>query len=143
MRYLVAALLSLAACKSIQTTINQTGSGHTATTATAQEPEAVVAGPGATVVDAEKPTAPVQLGQGNQATDNTKAGSRGGAAATAPAAVATTTTTKENWLRPLLPWAAGVVVLALLYSLLPLGLNGSGWLLVLLRRGRSREPETG
>lgn len=53
------------------------------------------------------------------------------------------TTTEESWLRPLLPYAVGVLGLALLYSLLPLGLAGSGWLWVLLRKGRSPEPETG
>lgn len=123
------------------TVIIQTGTGHTAATAT--KPGTMATGTEATAVDASKAKAPVQTGAGNTATDNTKAGSRGGASATAPNAVATATTEKENWLSAVLPWAAGVGAVGLLYLLVPLGTPGAGWLLLLFRRGRSREPESG
>lgn len=48
-------------------------------------------GNGSVATTITKPTAPVATGAGS-ATDNTKAGQRGGAAATAPGAVATATT---------------------------------------------------
>ncbi|MBX0290946.1 hypothetical protein K3G63_10880 [Hymenobacter sp. HSC-4F20] len=106
------------------TIIYQVGEGNTATQAAVKKAEA-----------------PVQVGQAHQATDNTKAGQKGGAAATAPGAQATATTTKESWLRAVLPYIGGTV---LLYSLLPfLPVPGAGWLWLLLRRGRRREPETG
>ncbi|RPD44838.1 hypothetical protein DNI29_19205 [Hymenobacter sediminis] len=86
----------LLSCKSIQTTINQTGTGNTATTATAEKPDAMATGADATAVEAEKPKAPVQVGTGNQnqVTDNTKAGQKGGAAATAEGAQASVSTEK-------------------------------------------------
>jgi hypothetical protein len=100
-------------------------------------------GNAATSIDAKKAEAPIQTGKGNTATDNTKAGQKGGAAATAPNATATATTEKESWVSAVLPYALGLGGLGLLYSLLPLGLAESGWLWVLLQKGRSREPETG
>ncbi|RPD45842.1 hypothetical protein DNI29_16975 [Hymenobacter sediminis] len=79
----------------------------------------------------------MQVVTGNQqhTSVNTKDGQKGGTSATAPHAQAAATTEKESWLRAVLPYAAGVVALGLLYSLIPLGLSGSGWLLALLRRG--------
>lgn len=64
-----------------------------------------VAGTGGQLTNIEKPSAPVNTGTGGTATDNTKAGQRGGAAATAPNATATATTQKSGW-----PWWLWVVL---------------------------------
>ncbi|MBG8553074.1 hypothetical protein [Hymenobacter guriensis] len=66
----------------------QLGNGNIAAAAT--KPGTMATGTDATAVEAKKAQAPVQAGTGNnqQATDNTKAGQRGGAAATAPGASA-------------------------------------------------------
>lgn len=50
------------------------------------------------------------------------------------------TTTEESWVRAVLPYAAGLAGLGLIYSLLPMPVNGAGWLLFLLKRKRKREP---
>ncbi|TGE22838.1 hypothetical protein [Hymenobacter metallicola] len=122
------------------TIIYQVGEGNTA--ASANKPGTMATGAGATATDAQKTEGPVQVGQNNQATDNTKAGQRGGAAATGEGSSATATTTKASWLSAVLPWVVGILVI---YSVLPfLPIPGAGWLLLLaIRRGRSREPETG
>lgn len=90
------------------------------------------AGPAATATTVSKPDAPVSTDEGN-ATDNTKAGQRGGAAATAPDAIATATTIKPPtpWLKYGL-WAAGALGV---YWLL-LG-GGGALLLALVRRNKS------
>jgi hypothetical protein len=62
------------------TLIIQTGTGHTAATAT--KPGTMATGTEATTVDAARVKAPMQTGAGNTATDNTKAGQRQGSAAT-------------------------------------------------------------
>ncbi|MCA8830274.1 hypothetical protein [Hymenobacter pini] len=119
MRYiLLLGVLSLAACKTIETTINQTGTGHMATTTAAQEPGPVATGAGATAVEAKKPEAPVQAGAGNQqqATDNTKAGQRNGSAASGAGSSASNESEKGGT-----PWWA--------YALLICGGVVGGWLL--------------
>jgi hypothetical protein len=79
------------------TIINQYGTGNSAMVPTKTE-------------------APVQQGQNNKATDNTKAGSEGGAAATGKGSTATATTKEDST-----PW--------LLYMLLVKGGAAGGWLL--------------
>ncbi|RFP63479.1 hypothetical protein D0N36_19255 [Hymenobacter lapidiphilus] len=88
------------------TIIYQVGTGNTAAQAT--KPGTMATGTEATAVDAGKAKAPVQTGTGNDATDNTKAGQRGGAAATAPNSSATNSTKKGGT-----PWWVFALVLGL------------------------------
>jgi hypothetical protein len=71
-------------------TVITTRVGKKATAATAEGVKATTVG---------KVKAPTAIGDSATATDNTKAGQRGGAAATAPGAIATATTEKTGW-----PW---------------------------------------
>jgi len=68
------------------------------TNTTAAKKSTVAAGDGASATTVAKASAPVATSSGD-ATDNTKAGQRGGAAATAPNATATATTEKAGF-----PW---------------------------------------
>ncbi|UOQ53034.1 hypothetical protein [Hymenobacter cellulosivorans] len=89
-------------------TINiQLGNGNTAATAT--KPGTMATGSGASATDATKAEAPVQVGQQNQATDNTKAGQRGGAAATGEGSTVTAPASSTWW-----KWLLGGVVLGYL-----------------------------
>ncbi|RPD46793.1 hypothetical protein DNI29_11550 [Hymenobacter sediminis] len=115
------------------TIIYQVGPGNTAASAT--KPGTMATGTEATATNAKKADA-VVVGDGSQAAKSSKGPAVAGEGNQIPI-------TKESWLRAALPYAAGGLGLVLLYSLLPLGLTGSGWLLAVLRRGRSREPETG
>lgn len=103
---------------------------------------AAVNAPAATqVVASYKPEAAVVLAT-DSAQVTTAQSKKGPAVAAGRDAEVPITTAAESWVRPLLPYAAGLAGLGLLYSLVPLPLAGAGWLLV-LRRGRKREPETG
>jgi hypothetical protein len=104
---------------------------------------AAVNAPAATqVVASYKPEAAVVLAT-DSAQVTTAQSKKGPAVAAGRDAEVPITTTAESWVRPLLPYAAGLAGLGLLYSLVPLPLAGAGWLWALLRRGRKREPETG
>jgi hypothetical protein len=80
-------------------TVTTTTVGKKATAATAE---------GAVATTVGKVKAPTAIGDSATATDNTKAGQRGGAAATAPGAIATATTEKTGW--PWWVWPAAAVV---------------------------------
>ncbi|SNC67372.1 hypothetical protein SAMN06265337_1928 [Hymenobacter gelipurpurascens] len=98
-------------------------------------------GTGNTAAVPTKNEAPVQLGEANKSTDNREAGADGGAADMGKGSSASAATSAESWLRPVLPYALALLAA---YSLLTIGgVPGSGWLWGLLRKGRSREPETG
>jgi hypothetical protein len=112
------------------TIINQYGTGNTAASAT--KPGTMATGTEATATNAKKADA-VVVGDGSQSATSAKGPAVAGTGNQVPV-----TTTEESWLRPLLPYAAGVAGLGLLYSLLPfLPIAGSGWLLVLLKRRKA------
>jgi hypothetical protein len=78
-------------------TVTNTSVGKKATAATAE---------GATVTKIDKVKAPTAIGDSATATDNSKAGQRGGAAAIGAGSTATATTQKGSW-----PWWAWLLAL--------------------------------
>ncbi len=94
------------------------------------------AGDGATATSVPKASAPVATASGD-ATDNTKAGQRGGAAATAPGATATATTTKPGFWAAALP---GLGILAGIGAIWWVVAGGGGlWLAALWRKNKPNQ----
>lgn len=89
-----------------KSTVNIFHAPATVTTTTLGKKATGAVGAGATATTIGKAKGPTAVGDSAIATDNTKAGQRGGAAATAPHATATTTTQKSSW-----PWWAYVLLI--------------------------------
>jgi hypothetical protein len=96
------------------------------------------AGPGAVATTVTKPSGPVATAPAASATDNRKAGQRGGAAATAPHASATATTEKQHWLAAMLPFLGVVAGIGLVYWLVA----GGGALVVAGWFRKKKTPDT-
>ncbi|TGE29746.1 hypothetical protein [Hymenobacter metallicola] len=96
----VAAVKGSGKFKNKGTIIYQVGASNTASSAT--KPGTMATGTGASATDVKKADGPIQVGRGNQATDNSKAGQRGGAAATGEGSTLTAPTAPTTWWKWLL-----------------------------------------
>jgi hypothetical protein len=118
--------------KKSNVTINNVGHSQSNTSSTTGKKGTSATGDGATTTAIDKVKAPTAVGDSAAATDNTKAGQRGGAAAIGKDATATATTIK-----PKFPWAyviGGVVCFGFLIWMFFIGGHGGMFLAPLVRK---------